>query len=274
MNVRPLVLALSLVACGLGVVGRAAQATPQQAPSQPQAEQAQPSVDDIVAKHLEAMGGLERLKDIQTMKKVAKVTMQGREATTTMYFKRPNLSYQEVIIDGKKVINAFDGTTPWIINPLAGFTKPVTVSGAQAASIREDSAFDGPLVEYKFRGTLIDYVAKEPLGEAEVHHLRVTSASRQVRHLYLDATTYLEVKLAAEVDRTKLEQLSSDYRDVDGVKVAHHLKTVVNGAVQGEMRLESVQFNLPIENALFRMPKGESTTTALVSAKNSFMMAR
>ena len=244
MNVRRLVLALTLVASGATLAGQAGQATPQL------------SAEDIVAKHLDAMGGLERLKDIQTIKKVAKVTMQGRQATSTMYFKRPNLSRQEVLVDGKTVISAFDGTTPWIINPLTGFNSPVTVSGAQAASIREDSSFDGPLVEYKFRGTIIDFVAREPLGEGEVYHLRVTSASRQIRHLYLDATTYLEVKLAAEVDRTKLEQLSSDYRDVGGVKVAHHLKTIVNGAVQAEMQLESVEFNLPIETALFRMPKG------------------
>ena len=244
MNVRRLVLALSLVVSGVTLAGRAAP------------QQSQPSIDQIVTKHLDAMGGLERLKDIQTMKKVAKVTMQGRQTTTTMYFKRPNMSRQEVQIDGQTVINAFDGTTPWIINPLTGFNRPVTVSGAQAASIREDSSFDGPLVDYKSRGMLIDYVGREPLGEGEAHHLRVTSASRQVRHLYLDATTYLEVKLAAEVQGSKLEQLSSDYRDVDGVKVAHHLKTVVNGAVQAEMQLESVEFNLPIESALFRMPKG------------------
>jgi len=246
MNVRRLVLALSLVASGVTLAG---QATPPK--SQPSVD-----VDEIVAKHLDAMGGLDKLQDIQTMKKVAKVTMQGREATTTMYFKRPNMSRQEVQVDGQTVINAFDGTTPWIINPLAGFTRPVTVSGAQAASIREDAWFDGPLVEYKRRGTIVDYVAREPLGEGEAYHLRVTSAGRQVRHLYLDATTYLEVKLAADVERTKLEQLSSDYRDVDGVKVAHHLKTLVNGAVQAEMQLESVEFNLPIETALFRMPKG------------------
>jgi outer membrane lipoprotein-sorting protein len=256
MNVRRLVLALSLVASGVTLAG---QATPPKSPSV--------DVDEIVGKSLDAMGGLDKLQDIQTMKKVAKVTMQGRQVTTTMYFKRPNMSRQEVQVDGQTVINAFDGTTPWIINPLAGFNRPVTVSGTQAASIREDAWFDGPLVDYKNRGTIIDYVAREPLGEGEAHHLRVTSASRQIRHLYLDATTFLELKLAADVGGAKLEQLSSDYRDVDGVKVAHHLKTVVNGAVQTEMQLESVEFNLPLETALFRMPK-------VVSAKNSFMMAR
>ena len=248
MSVRSLLCAVGVVVCAFSA---AAQTVSQQA-----TPPADPDVESIVARHLEAMGGLDKLKSIQTMKKVAKVTMQGRDTTTTMYFKRPNLSRQEVVIDGKLVVNAFDGTTPWIVNPLAGFNQPVRVSGPQAASIREDSSFDGPLVEYKSRGAIVEYVGKEPLGEGEALHLRVTTASRQVRHLYLDATTYLEVKLAADVDRSKLEQLSSDYRDVDGVKVAHHLKTIVNGAVQAEMRLESVEFNKPIDNALFRMPKG------------------
>src|SRR6187455_1228924 len=89
MNVRRLVLALSLVASGVTLAGQAVSQQPQL------------SVDEIVAKHLDAIGGLERLKDIQTMKKVAKVTMQGRETTTTMYFKRPNMSRQETTVDGK-----------------------------------------------------------------------------------------------------------------------------------------------------------------------------
>ena len=245
MNVRRFAIVIVAVVCGWA--GAAAQAVPQQP---------QPSVDEVVAKHLEALGGLEKLKSIQTMKKVARVSMQGRDTTTTMYFKRPNKSRQEVTVDGKLVINAFDGTTPWIINPLTGFNRPVTISGPQAASIREDSTFDGPLVDYQARGTTVEYVAREPLGEGLAHHLRVTSASYQVRHLYLDATTYLELKLAADVNGAKLEQLSSDYRDVSGVKVAHHLKTIVNGVPQAETWLEAVVFNLPIDDAVFKMPKG------------------
>ena len=247
MDVRRVVPAVALAVLCLSPVAQMA----------PQASQEmQATVDEIVAKHLDAMGGLQKLKSIETIKKVAKVTMNGRETKTTMYFKRPNLSRQEVTIDGKNVVNAFDGRTAWIINPLTGFNRPVTISGAQLATIREDSAFDAPLVDYQSRGTLVDYVGKEPLGEGHAHHLRVTTATRQVRHLYLDATTYLEVKLTADVDRNKLEQLSMDYREVFGLKVAHHLKTLVNGVVQAETHVESVLFNLPLDDKLFQMPKG------------------
>ena len=47
--------------------------------------------------------------------------------------------------------------------------------------------FDGPLVDYKGQGYTIDLVGRETLGERKVHHLRMTSPSRQVGHLYLDA---------------------------------------------------------------------------------------
>jgi hypothetical protein len=223
-------------------------------PATPQ--QAKPSADEIVAKHLEAMGGLERLKDIQTMKKVAKVTMQGRQTTTTMYFKRPNLSRQELQIDGQTVINAFDGTTPWIINPLTGF-KPARHRVRRAS--RPDP-----------RGLVLRRSARRLQVEGHAHRLRGIGATgrrasappprdlgQPAGPAPLSGCRHLPGVEAGRRRRSaKLEQLSSDYRDVDGVKVAHHLKTVVNGAVQAEMQLESVEFNLPLETALFRMPKG------------------
>jgi hypothetical protein len=51
-------------------------------------------------------------------------------------------------------------------------------------------------------------------------------------------------------------QQLSDYRDVNGIKVPFQTRTLVNGVLQTEMKVESVEFNVPIDTALFRLPKG------------------
>lgn len=214
------------------------------------------SVDDLVAKNIQAKGGLERLKSVQTIKQTSRMTMQGMEARMTVYSKRPNLLRQEVAMGGQTIINAFDGVTPWIINPLAGSPRPIAVSGPQANMIREQSNFDGPLVDYKAQGYSIDLVGLETLGTRKVHHLRLTGVSRQVTHLYLDAETGLEVKLASEVENLKLEQEFSEYRAVEGVTIPFVIRTLTNGVPQGEIRVETVQFNVPVDDAIFRMPRG------------------
>jgi len=116
---------------------------------------AQNAVDDLIAKNIAAKGGLEKLKSIQSMKQISTMTTQGVEATITVYSKRPNLQRQEVRIAGQTVTNGFDGEVSWILNPLSGMNRAIVVTGAQADVIREQAAFDGPLVDYQARGSKV-----------------------------------------------------------------------------------------------------------------------
>ena len=216
----------------------------------------QATVDDVVAKNLNARGGLLRLRGITTIKKTGTLSMMGNEAALTVYSKRPDLLRQEMKVNGQTVINGFDGVTPWIVNPISGATRPIIVSGPLAATIREQSEFDGPLVDYKSRGLTVSVEGVELAGEQGVVHLRLTSASKQVRHLYLDAATYLDAKLMTEQEQMKLEQVFADYREVDGIQVPFVIRTLVNGVQQSEIRLKQVEFNVKMDDTMFRVPKG------------------
>ncbi len=216
----------------------------------------QATVDELIAKNLAAKGGLERLKAVNTIKQTSVVTLQGVDTPMTVYSKRPNLLRQEVKVGGQTVINAFDGVTPWIINPLVGPPIPIVVTGPQADMIREQSSFDGPLVDYQGQGYTIAAEGLETTGDRVLIHLRLTSRTKQVSHLYLDAITFLEAKLTNEMDKMKLEQEFSDYRDVDGIKVPFLIRTLTNGVVQSEIKVQKVEFNTKMDNTLFSLPKG------------------
>lgn len=215
------------------------------------------AIDELVLKNLDAKGGLEKLKAVTTIKQTGTLSMQGSEAGLTVYSKRPNLQRQEISVAGKKIINGFDGETAWIINPLVGAVRPIQVTGPQAEMIREQSNFDGPLVDYKNQGITIELVlGTEIMGDQKLIHLRLTSRTQQVSHLHLDAVTFLDAKLSIDTAQMKLDQQFYDYRDQDGIKVPFLIRTVANGVLQSEMKLQSVEFNGPIDEAIFRMPKG------------------
>jgi hypothetical protein len=245
MNRRTLALALAAVAC-LTAAGRTA---PQN-----------PNIDEIIAKNIEARGGLARIKEVTTIRQEARMismTMPGNEATTTMYLKRPNMTRQEIMVGGQRIISGYDGKTPWIINPLSGSSRPVTISGPQADAIREQVTFDPLLVDYRWRWQLVEYVGRVTDGDRQLHQLKITAPSRQVSHLYLDAATHLEAKLATEVDRaTKMEVTWEDYRDVGGLKFAFLQRRIVNGVVQDEMRFQKIETNVPLSDGVFAIPKG------------------
>jgi outer membrane lipoprotein-sorting protein len=196
------------------------------------------------------------MRAIQTVKQTRRMNLQGIDSPVTVYTKRPNLVRQEIAAGGKLVVMGYDGATPWVVNPLTGSESPIQVMGPQAEAIRQDSDFDGPLVDYRTKGNAIELVGTEALGTAKVYHLKVTSRAGTVQHYYLDVETALEVKLASEAGGTTIEQELSDYRDVEGIKIPFLIRTTANGVRQGEIKVEKVEFNVKIEDAIFRMPKG------------------
>jgi outer membrane lipoprotein-sorting protein len=215
------------------------------------------TVDELIARNLESKGGLARMRAIQTMKQTRRMNLQGMESPVVVYAKRPNMIRQEIAMGGRTVIMAYDGVTPWIVNPHTGQNAPIQVTGPQADAIRQDSDFDGPLVDYREKGLTIELVGTEALGTAKVHHLKVITKKGLVQHFYLDATTALEVKMVTETsDTTTIEQELTDYREVEGIKIPFVIRTLANGVKQGEVRLEKVEFNVKLDDAIFRMPKG------------------
>jgi outer membrane lipoprotein-sorting protein len=212
------------------------------------------TVDELVAKNLQAKGGLAKIQSIQTIKQTGHMVMQGVAGVLTMYGKRPNLVRQEIALGNQTVINAFDGTTAWIVNPLAGSTAPTVLSGPQADVIKEQSDFDGPLVNYRQKGYRIELVGEETLNGRQVYHLTLTDKAGQIQHYYLDAQTGLEARVVSDTEMGKLEQQLSDYREVDGVKMPFSVTTLVNGLPMGQITLDTVQVNVKLDDSMFRMP--------------------
>jgi hypothetical protein len=160
-------------------------------------------------------------------------------------------------MNGQLVVMAFDGRTPWMINPMLGAAGPIAMSGSPAEMIRDQSSFDGPLIDYRERGYTLEVAGVETVGGRKAHHLKLTDRNKQVQHVYLDAETGLEAKLVSqnEIGQT-FEQEMSDYRDVEGIKIPFSIRTLANGIQQGQIVVDKVEFNVKIDDAIFRMPKG------------------
>jgi outer membrane lipoprotein-sorting protein len=216
------------------------------------------TVDEIVAKNLEAKGGVEKLRTVNSVKTTARIKAQGAETTMTLWAKRPNLFRREMVAQGNTMVISFDGTRVWAINPMAGSNAPQEVSGPMAEMTRDQADFDGPLVDYKQRGFTVELVGKETLKERPVQHLKITSKTGQIQHYYLDADTGLEVKTSTTIDQNgmKVEVASemSNYQKVNGFTVPFSLLQSMNGTVAAQITLEKIEFNVPMEPSMFKMP--------------------
>lgn len=217
------------------------------------------TVDEIVALNHASKGGLNKWRSIQTQRLEGVASAQGIELTMVIHGKRPNLGRQDLSIEipGQGVVNMtniFDGTSSWMINPMMGSAAPQQMTGPEADSVRDQSDFDGALVDYKTKGYTVELVGPAAVGARKAHHLKVTRGARPTQHYYIDAQTGAELKVSTEAGAgPAIDTEMSNFKAVEGVLVPHSIKVSQGGMIQAELLITKVEFNVAIDDAMFKV---------------------
>jgi outer membrane lipoprotein-sorting protein len=216
------------------------------------------TVQDVVARNLQARGGLERVKAVRAMRlKGLMQAANGTDVPTAIFMQRPNRIRQEATLNGRLAVQAFDGERGWALNPMMG-NAPVEVPVGVARRMAEQADFDGPLVDTEAKGHRLEFAGIESLGEVKAAKLRLVKKSGEEQFLFFDASTGLEIRTLGEIDQTgrkvSIESRYSDFRTVDGLTVPFTVEVLVNGQLQQKITLSSAEFPASLEDDLFRMP--------------------
>jgi hypothetical protein len=219
---------------------------------------AAPTVESLVARANEASGGLERIRAVRSFRQTGTLSAPELPAAVPLmlYAKRPNLARQDVLVPGGSFIVGFDGAKAWKIEP-GSSTGPTALVGDQADAIEQQSEFDDPLVDYKTKGSTVEYVGAEMFAGKGVQHLKVTDKKGRVQHCYLDSETALEVRIVSPRPSGDIEQQLSDYRVVGGIKFPHSLRSLTGGRLAASITITKVELDVPLDDAFFKMPKTE-----------------
>jgi outer membrane lipoprotein-sorting protein len=219
-------------------------APPAQSPGD---EAAQRGVEEILARHYEAIGG-DHHQQIQTMKITGRSIAMGMEAPYARWSKRPNKVLLEIYVEGMTGIQAFDGETAWGYMPFMGQTSPAALPPQQTQAVLEDADFDGPLVHAHEKGHRVELRGIAPVAGRDAYELEITLQTGGVQTHWFDVETFRVTRVvSAEGDATFL-----DYRLFDG----HPVPSVIElmGAM-GEQTIyvDDVEFDVAIDDAAFRM---------------------
>lgn len=223
------------------------------------------TVDEIINKNIQAMGGLDNLRAIKTLKMSGKLTIApGVDAPATLQIKRPNMVRLDLTVQGKTFVQAYDGTTAWEINPFEGSGDVQKASEEDARDLQEQADMDGPLVDYKAKGNTVELVGQEDLEGTNVYKLKLTLKSGDVRYLYLDSQSFLVLKETSKRKRqggeVEIDSFPGDYKPVNNVMFPFSFESKVAGRTVQQIAIDSIQANVPIDDAIFKMPAPKPAT--------------
>ncbi len=156
------------------------------------------SVGQILERHVAARGGTEAWRRIETMAWTGHIESTADASSKSpflMLFQRPGATRFEVVSKGQRAIRIFDGSLGWKLAPTSGGIPTVKDYNAEEISFARDaSGLDGPLFDPKAKGVSVALQGMEEVEGHSAYHLKLTLPSGQVRHDWIDAQSFLELK--------------------------------------------------------------------------------
>jgi hypothetical protein len=218
----------------------------------------------IVEKNAAARGGVQAWRAVKTLTFSGQLEAGGKENPVLpfrMELKRPRKSRLEIEFQRQKAVQVYDGTSGWKVRPFLGRqdVEPYTADEAKAALEWQD--LDGPLIDYAAKGNKIQLEGTQAVEGHPCYKLKVTFSDNQARRVWVDAYTFLELKMEGtprRMDgkpRTVVTYLR-EYKSEGGLMIAHVLETAVEGGKQShKMTIQAVAANAVLDDARFTKPQ-------------------
>jgi hypothetical protein len=217
------------------------------------------TVDEVIAKNIQAHGGLEKMKTVNTLRNTSKLSFGAFRAAAIQENKRPDKVREEFIIQGLAQVQAYDGKAAWQISPFEGRKDPQLMTAEDAKSLIVDADIDGPLVDYKEKGHKAELMGHDSVEGTDCYKVRLSMKNGDVRYYYLDADSFLELKLEVQTTiRGTLQESETyfgDYEQVNGIYYPFAVESAQKGSEQRQkLSVEKVEINVPLDDARFVMP--------------------
>ena len=216
------------------------------------------TADELVAKNLQARGGVDKIKAVNTVKMAGKVYV-GINADVSQEQKRPSMLRQDFTVQGMTQIQSYDGSVGWQISPFQGRRDAELLGEDDMRDLVEDADIDGPLVDYQAKGNKVEYLGHDLVDGDDAYKLKVTLKNGDIVYYYLDPDTYLEIKKEKQQfirgSVRESEQLLGSYKQVAGVYYPFSMEMGQKGGGDlARYTVETIEVNTPIEDSYFKMP--------------------
>jgi hypothetical protein len=234
------------------------------------------TVDQIIQNNIAARGGAQAWHAIQSMKLTGKMDAGGKndaQLPFVLKLERPRKLRLEIDFAKSTALQIYDGANGWKVRPFLGRLQVEPYTAEEREIAAEQSDLDGFLIDHAAKGIKAELVGKEMVEDREAYKLKLTLKDGQTRSIWLDAQTFLELKIEGSPRKLdgkmhNVETYYRDYRTIDGVTIPFTLETIVE-KVQGVRKIsfESVAFNPAFDSAAFSRPDVRGMKPATVGLR-------
>jgi hypothetical protein len=226
------------------------------------------SVDEVINKHIETMGGLEKLKSIKSLQLQGVAVMpNGNEITSKIYKVQDKLYRREIESPMGTITIIVTDKEGWFSNPRnGGAFEALPADAVKNQQSELDCA--GPLVDYAAKGHKAELIGKEDVEGTECYKIKLTLKSGQDLTYFIDTKNHYIIRQSFKGrgmfgggagggrpggGRAGDDEVRIDYSNYlktpEGYTFAH---TVSIGGMGSNITYEKIEVNKPVDEKLYK----------------------
>lgn len=224
------------------------------------------TADELVAKNLAARGGADGLAAIHTLVSRGEMRFPGdfkltyKESRARIGGNGENCAVRvDAALEGLTLIQAYDGTTGWRVNPFEGRKDAERMGADETRELADEGSIEGALLAARAKGSQVDYLGREDIDGTDAYKLRVTQPDGTVFTYYLDPDVYLEIKiLERRTIRGAEKETETDLGDYEKVSGVYFPFSIASGPKDSNdkqiITISAADANAPVAPDVFAMP--------------------
>ncbi|PHX74799.1 MAG: hypothetical protein CK547_01360 [Chitinophagaceae bacterium] len=213
------------------------------------------TTEDLIAKHIEAIGGRENWKKVNSMRSEATLSTQGIEVPiiiTQVHNVGMKQEFSVMGMSGYSIIGVDGG---WNFNPMQGQTKPEPITQDELNIGKEQLDIQGELLDYKMKGHSVQLLNSEDVDGTLCLKLKLTRKSGRESFILIDPKTFYIVRTVTNIivngqENESTVSLSNYQKLPEGIVVPF---TIENNQLPAPINFSKIEVNPKIDDAVFKV---------------------
>lgn len=213
------------------------------------------TADEIVNKHIQAIGGAEAWKKVNSIITTGSLKVQNAEVIVVQTVLNGKGSRQDFSIMGTNNYQIVTPDAGWNFMAVRGQKAPEPITADELKESQEGLDAQGSLIDYKAKGHAVEFLGTDDVDGVDALKLKVTLKSGKVETLYFDPKTYFVIRVIRKQKANGKEDnvtsnLSNYQKLPEGIMIPFSITLPF-----GELVVSKVEINKPIDENIFKPAK-------------------
>jgi len=217
---------------------------------------AQVTADGIIAAYFEAIGGHDKIGQINSIYIESSMEVMGNSSPAKITILNGKGYKNEMNFGGSDIVQTITDNGGWMINPFMGSPEAAPIPNDQYVAMKQALFVGGPLFDYQKNGYVVNFAGMDAVDGKPVYKIEATSPDNIKNTFYIDSATHYLDEFVIDANGQVTTSKYSNFKKTDfGNVMPYSEELTVPQGFQINITVDHVEINKPVDPTIFDMPK-------------------